>query len=154
MIGKTFLIFSFTLLFIPFLFSQKIDYPSHFLQLLKETDLEYFEPLDAGYRDYKPLKNQYLNSHLAIRSNQEKMDIRYFIIPWDDDNPNTSTPNIQAFTTLTNVASNSEEAIISAIQPTRDSMQTAFNADWGITYFFKPKSVFSERQHCRRTARC
>ena len=133
---------------------QKINYPPHFLHLLEKSNLEFFKPLDAGYKDYKPLKNKYLNSHFAIRSNKEKMDIRYFIVPWDDHDLNTSNPNIRTFTTLTNVATNAEEAIISAIQPTKETLLKEFNADWGMTYFFKPKPVFSERIHCRMVAIC
>ena len=137
-----------------FLFSQKIEYPPLFYNLLEKVEAEYFEPVDAGYRDYEPHKNKYLNSHFAIRSNKEKMDIRYFIIPWNDDNPNASNPNIRTFTTLTNVATNSDDAIISAIQPTKESLLKEFNADWGMTYFFQPKDIFSDREHCRMIALC
>ena len=144
----------FTLLFTTTLSSQKIDHSPHFHHLLNKIEAEYFEPLDAGYKDYRPLKNEYLNSHFSIKSNQEKMEIRYFIIPWNDDDPNTSTPNIQTFTAMTNIAVNTKEAIISAIQPTKESLSTDYNADWGMTYFFKPKPVFSNREHCRMIALC
>ena len=135
-------------------FSQKIEYPPHFHQLLNQVEAEFFEPLDAGYRDYQPLENEFFNSHFAIRSNREKMDIRYFIVPWNDENPNASNPNIRTFVTLTNVATNAEEAVISAIQPTKETLLKEFNADWGMTYFFQPKDVFSEREHCRMIALC
>ena len=134
--------------------SQKIEYPPNFLQLLNETNLEFFEPLDAGYRDYKPAENEFQNSHFAIHSNREDLDIRYFIVPWDEDNPSTTNPHLRTFTTISNVATNEDEAVISAIQPTKEMLLKDFNADWGMTYFFSPKKHFSDKQHCRMLALC
>ena len=132
--------------------SQKIDYPPDFLQLLVRVNLEFFEPLDAGYRDYRPVENEFQNSHFAIHSNKEGLDIRYFIVPWEEQNPSSTNPHIRTFAALSNVATNADEAIISAIQPTKKTLQTDFNADWGMTYFFTPKKHFSDKHHCRMLA--
>ncbi len=134
--------------------SQKIDYPPNFLQLLKETNLEFFEPLDAGYREYQPVENEFQNSHFAIHSSKEDLDIRYFVIPWEEQKPNTTNPHLRTFATLTHVATNADESVISAIQPTKEMVQKDFNADWGMTYFFTPKKHFSDKQHCRMLALC
>ena len=134
--------------------SQKIDYPTDFLQLLKKTNVEFFEPLDAGYRDFEPVENEFQNVHFAIHSRKEDLDIRYYIVPWDEHNPSTTNPHLRTFAALTNVATNADEAIISAIQPTKEMMQKDFNADWGMTYFFTPKKRFSDKPHCRMLALC
>lgn len=116
--------------------------------------MEIFEPLDAGYKGFRPAANPYLNAQFALKSSKEKLEIRYKILPWEEHNPNASNPNIQAFVTLSNIASNADDAIISAIQPSQKSMLHDFNADWGISYFFKPKAAFSHHQHCRMVALC
>ena len=134
--------------------SQKIEYPPDFLQLLKKTNLEFFEPLDAGYRDYQPLENEFQNVQFAIHSNKEGLEIRYAIVPWDEQNPSTINPHIRTFAALTNVATNADEAVISAIQPTKEMLLKDFNADWGMTYFFTPKKHFTNKQHCRMLALC
>ena len=136
-------------------FAQKIAYPSHFHALLDSVGVEFYEPTDAGYRDYEPLENRWQPCHFAIRSRREKMDIRYYIEPWNDDIPMSSQPNLNTFRTLTMVASTDDEtAMISGMQPTKKSLLEEFNADWGMTYFFKPKSEFSEMPHCRMMSLC
>ncbi len=134
--------------------SQKIDIPPHFYQLLGKARLEFFEPLDAGYKDYRPAKNEFQDCHFAIRSSKEDMDIRYFVIPWNEDNPNSVNPHVSTFATLSNVATNADEAVISAIQPAKETLLQDFNADWGMTYFFTPKEAFSDKKNCRLTALC
>lgn len=137
------------------LLAQKIEYPPQFLQLLDSVGIEFYEPLEAGYRDYEPLENRWQPCHFAMRSRKEKLDIRYYIEPWNDESSMASLPNVNTFRTLTMVAStDGETASISGIQPTKQSLLDEFNADWGMTYFFKPKTEFSEKPHCRMMALC
>ena len=144
-----FLFFSFSLR------AQKIEYPSEFIHLLDSVGVDFYEPLEAGYRDYEPLENRWQPCHFAMRSHKEKMEIRYYIEPWNNDQTMASLPNINTFRTLTMVASTDDEtARISGIQPTKKSLLDEFNADWGMTYFFKPKIDFSEKPHCRMMALC
>ncbi|HFA49821.1 MAG TPA: hypothetical protein ENJ95_12505 [Bacteroidetes bacterium] len=134
--------------------SQKIDCPPAFRGLLKKANLDFFEPLDAGYKNFEPAENEYLNAQFAIRSAKEKLEIRYFIIPWEEDNPLASNPHISTFTALANVATNADEEVVSVIQPTAAMLQKDFNADWGMTYFFRPKEAFSDKKSCRMVALC
>jgi hypothetical protein len=141
-------------LFGPSLSAQKIHFPPQFQQLLDQTGIEFFEPLDAGYRDIVPLENEYQSCHFAIRSKREDLQIRYFILPWNDGDPTTTNPHLATFRALTSVAVNSDEAVISAIQPEREKLRNDFNADWGMIYFFQPKPGFSELPACRMVSLC
>ncbi len=134
--------------------AQKISYPSQFQQLLTQAGLEFFEPLEAGYRDIEPLKNDFQHCQFAIRSRKEGLQIRYFILPWNDDDPTTTNPHLVTFRAITSIAINEDEAVISAIQPTKETLLKDFNADWGMIYFFQPKPGFSDKPSCRMVALC
>jgi hypothetical protein len=131
---------------------QKIDYPPLFTQLLAETSIEFFEPIDAGYRSINLPPNEFQNCQFAIRSNKEDLEIRYFIMPWDEDNPLSLNPHVATFRALTNIATNADEAVISAIRPGREDLLEDFNAGWGMVYFFRPKPAFSNQPMCRMLA--
>ena len=141
---------AFLILLLPqFLFGQKT---AHFTQLLEQAGLEIFEPLDAGYRSIQPLENDYLNCQYAINSNQGHLEIRCYVLPWNDANTSTTAPHVATFQVLTSVATNADEAVISAIQPTKSDLLRDFNADWGMTYFFRPKPAFSNEPACKMLA--
>ena len=125
---------------------------SHFAQLLEQAGLEVFEPLDAGYRTIQPLENDYLNCQYAIKSNRENLEIRYYVLPWNEADASSTNPHVATFRVLTSVASNADEAVISAIQPSKSDLLRDFNADWGMTYFFTPKTAFSQVPTCKMMA--
>jgi hypothetical protein len=132
--------------------AQKIDFPADFRQILNQTGVEFFEPLDACYKDFQPPVNEFQNCQFAIRSRREDMEIRYLVIPWNENNPATTAPHVITFRTLTTLASNADEAVISAIQPEKEVLQKDFNADWGMIYFFQPKAGISDLPNCRMVA--
>lgn len=134
--------------------AQKIDMPDDFRQLLNQAGLEFFEPLEAGYHDIRLPENDYQNCQFAIRSGKEDLQIRYFVLPWNDEDPVSTQPNLATFRALTSIATNADDAVISAIQPGRETLQKDFNADWGMIYFFKPKPGFSDQPFCRMIAVC
>ncbi len=128
---------------------QKIEISPHFYSLLDSAGLEFFEPLEAGYRDLQPLPNPFQDYQFAMRSGKEKLEIRYFIMPWDENKPESTLPNVESFRTVTSVASNAQDALISAIQPEPQKILEDFNADWGMIYFFQPKEEFANWPFCR-----
>jgi hypothetical protein len=136
------------------IFAQKVDIPVSFFRLLNQAGIEFFEPLDAGYKEIELPENEYQNCQFAIRSGKENMQIRFFILPWNDQDPLATQPNIVTFRTITSVASNADDAVISAIQPDRETLHKDFNADWGMIYFFQPKPGFSLYPNCRMIAIC
>ncbi|MCF8247027.1 MAG: hypothetical protein K9J37_18870 [Saprospiraceae bacterium] len=134
------------------LLSQKSEQHVAFEHLLESAGLEFFEPLDAGYRTIQPQENDYLNCQYAINSNREHLEIRYYVQPWNEADANTTAPHVSTFRVLTSVATNAGEAVISAIQPTKETLLRDFNADWGMTYFFTPKPAFSDKPACKLLA--
>lgn len=132
--------------------SQVIDYPVHFLELVNQANLEFFEPIEAGYRAVHVQDNEFQQYDFGIRSGKEKLEIRYFILPWNENNPYSTQPNITAFRAVTNAATNADEAVISAIQPAKETLEKDFNADWGMVYFFQPKPGFANSPFCRMVA--
>lgn len=133
-------------------FGQKIEHTDQFDDLLRRAGVEVFEPLDAGYRSFEPLENQYLNCHHAISSNREDLQIRYYVLPWDERNYLSTAPNVATFLTITNLATNADEAIITALRPDSESLRRDFNADWGMTYVFTPKPAFDSAPICKMIA--
>jgi hypothetical protein len=111
--------------------------------------LELFEPLEAGYKSLNPEPNPFQDYDFAIRSSKEKMEIRYVIMPWVEDSLTSELPNVLTFRTVTNVASNTENLLISAIKPPDEQLLKDFNADWGMIYFFVPKPRFANWPYCR-----
>ncbi len=146
---KTFSTAFFVLLLQQVLLGQKTAYIA---QLLDQAALEVFEPLDAGYRAFQPMENEYLNCQYAVHSNREALQIRYYVQPWNEADKITTTPHVATFRVLTSVASNADEAIISAIQPDQAALLRDFNADWGMVYFFQPKSAFAQAPSCKMLA--
>lgn len=136
------------------LHAQKIQYPPDFQQLLTLAGLEFFEPVEAGYRDIQLPENEFQPCQFALRSGKEDLQIRYFIQPWDDLDPRTTNPHVTAFRAVTSIAANAEETVISAIRPARETLLNDFNADWGMIYFFQPKPGFSDLPNCRMIALC
>jgi hypothetical protein len=136
------------------LLAQKIEQPAHFTQLLQQAGLEVFEPLDAGYKDFEPWENDYLRCQHAIRSNSEDLQILYYVLPWNERDYMSTAPNVATFLAITNLATNAEDAIISALRPDSQSLRRDFNADWGMTYIFTPKPAFADSPICKMIALC
>lgn len=132
--------------------AQKIDYPNGFSELLDKAGVDFFEPVEAGYKDTRPVRNEFQNYHLAIFSKKEDMEIRYVISPFEKGDPFSNNPHIAVARTMSSVAVNDHEKLISAIQLEREALQNDFNADWGMVYFFTPKPGFSAYPHCRMLA--
>ncbi|MCC6724418.1 MAG: hypothetical protein IT258_07900 [Saprospiraceae bacterium] len=134
--------------------AQSLAQPAQFAQLLQQAGVEFMEPVDAGYKDYEPLENQYLNCHHAIRSHSEDMEIRYYLLPWNEADLASTMPHVSTFITITNLATNADDAIIAALRPDSQSLRRDFNADWGMTYIFTPKPAFSDSPICKMVALC
>ena len=131
----------------------QIDVSDHFNQLLDDADLEFLEPVEAKYKDIRIGKNLYQSYDFAIRSRKEKMEIRYLIEPYNEKDPTADIPHLSSIRLLTHLASNGEEAgVITGLDIEAEKLKTDFNADWGKTFFFKTKTSFSTRSHCKMLA--
>ena len=132
--------------------AQRIDYPAGFARLLNQCDLVWFEALDAGYRDVYQNSDSPVLCDLAIRSQKEDLEIRVKIIPWLQREVKSQTPNVIAWRTLTDVAVNDDDNLISGIQLSLEEARERFGADMALMYFFTPKPTFSNYPYCRMLA--
>lgn len=129
--------------------AQKIEYSEEFLTLAERANLMMMEPYEAGFRTCVPPLNDYLNCQHAICSEQKNLEIRYYIVPWDSTDERTMVPHVLTMQVLVNVAQNSQEALIFSKEFNTETLENSFHADWGFTYFCKPKPGFSLAQDCR-----
>lgn len=132
-----------------FLSAQNIAYPKNFKKLLKAANIDFFEPLESRYKDFAIQKNDLARYDFCMASRKEKMEIRYSIIPWSEENFMSQNPHLLIMRTVSSIATNEQEYIITATQMNKFDLQNDFNADWGMTYFFRPKEAFSSQPHCR-----
>lgn len=135
-----------------YVLAQKTEHSITFDQLLDQANLEIFEPVDAGYRAFEPLENEFLNCQYALNSNREDLQLRYYVLPWSEQDTFSTIPNLAAFWVVTSVASNADDNLISAMQLDPDLLINEFNADWGMLYFFAPKPAFSTATGCKLLA--
>ena len=141
------------LVFIPFLVQgQKIDQPTHFTDLLDRSGLEFLAPLDAGYKDVTVIKNFLQDYNFAIRSRKEKLEIRYLIEPWQENDPSFQAPHVRCVSKLMNLATNNQEVVMTGLDIDTSQLAEEFNADWGKVFFFQPKPHFSKNQHIKMLA--
>lgn len=140
----------FCFLCLPFgLQAQKIDQSAHFQELLLACQLEFLAPLDAGYKDVSVLRNSVQNYDFAIRSRKEKLEIRYLLEPYQENNPGFETPHIRSIQKLMHLASNEQDFVMTGLDVDPELLKEHFNADWGKIFFFRPKLRFCNYQHVK-----
>lgn len=147
---KKYLLPLFFLFFINSVFGQKIELNEAFQAKLNEVKVDFFEPLEAAYRDVPVQKeaNKFQDYDFAIRSKKEKLEIRYLIHPIEDNDLAFLPPSANFIRILTHLASNDDEHLIAVHSMTNEGLKT-FGADWGKEAVFTPKSVFSDKKHCK-----
>ena len=130
--------------------SQKIELSDGFTKKLSAATIDFFVPLDGGYKDIAVFKEakQFQTYDYAIRSKKEQLEIRYLITPIENNKRAYLPPSVNFMKTLTHLASNNEEHLIAVHSMSKEALEF-FNADWGKEAVFHPKVVFSKRQHCK-----
>lgn len=130
----------------------QIDLPENFSLLAEQMGVDFMAPLDAGYKDIRVYSNRHQNYEFAIRSRKEKLEIRYHLEVEDEKRPMTSLPHIRCLQMISNLASNEEEKVISALSLPDTLTAADLNADWAKVFFFEPKKDFSTRLTCQMLA--
>lgn len=132
----------------------QVDYSPRFLQLLQHAQMDFYEPVEARYKDIPVWKEaaQYQAYDFAIRSRKEALEIRYVIFPFDKKSPVFQAPGVECTRVTMHLASNDEDALISALGIGEEELEESYNADWGKIFFFQPKKSFSQRKHCKMLA--
>lgn len=128
--------------------AQSDIFTADFFALQERTGAEIFLPVESDFKPTKVLEQPYQKYQAAIRSRKEKLEIRYALTPFQEDNPLTSAPQVQMMRTVMSVGSNDEEAVV-AYHKISEADLKFFNADAGKTAFFRPKTGFSSLPFCK-----
>ena len=137
---------SLLLMEIPPLYAQPEKFSSSFQEKLDALQLDVFLPLDSDYRTYPLASDAFQEYDYHIQSRKERMEIQFLAIPYQENKPGTHYPHIMASRTATHMATNAEDAPITLLSLGTKELEE-FNADWGVIYFFTPKSQVSGRNH-------
>ena len=128
----------------------QIELKDVFRQKLEKAGLYFIEPVEGKYKplniDHRDLYQKY---DFAIRSRKEKMEIRYLIEPWRENNPLSGLPHIRATQLVMNITTNEGEGMIIGQTIGQDDLLDDFNADWGKVFYFEPKDAFSLNNECK-----
>lgn len=142
------------LIFISFLLScrlaqAQISIDESFQQKLDQLGIFFIEPLEGKYKELKNIDNPFQSYDFAIRSRKEKMEIRYLIDPWRDNNPLSGAPQVRSTQLLMHLATNQGEGMIIGQNIGYEKLLDDFNADWGKVFYFEPKDDFSLYKECK-----
>ena len=142
----------FTLFILLLLFSQKttaqIEVPQAFQELLTATQSVFVQPLENQYKKTKVHENYILTADFAIRSKKKDLEIRFHLIPEKEGDPLNNVPHMRCFNMANSVATNDEEARV-AYHEMSKAEREKYHADWGATFFFQPKDIFSRKKDCK-----
>lgn len=130
----------------------QIELTPEFRSLLDSTGLGFIFPLEGKYKATKAIGAQYEHYDFAIRSRKEGIEIRYAVYPYDEKDFTSIAPHAATMRLVTHLASNDEEAMISALSIAPDEIAENYNADWAKLFFFQPKGVFSSAKQCKLLA--
>lgn len=120
-----------------------------FQQKLNRAGLFFMEPVEGKYKTLRKPADLYQHYDYAIRSRGEKMEIRYLVEPWRENNPLSGVPNVRATQLVMHLATNQGEAMIIGQSIGQETLLDDFNADWGKVFYFEPKDAFSLNRECK-----
>lgn len=123
-----------------------------FNTILDEMELSLLYPVEANYNSVAVIENTVQPYDFAIWSRKEKLEIRYFLEPYQEADKTFETPHIRASRLLLNLAANDEESIITGHAIKESELKEQFQADWGKVFYFRPKSSFSPLGNCKMLA--
>lgn len=128
----------------------QVKLTERFSELLFDSNMEFIIPVEHKYRTVKRAgASGYEPFDLAIYSRKEKIEIRFAIHPYEEEDLYSLAPHAACMRTVTHLASNDENSIISVLSLTPESLSSDFNADWGKVIVFKPKDQFSFATTCK-----
>lgn len=123
-----------------------------FARLLGQAGIEFIEPVEANYKRVPAWKNPIQSYDYAIRSRKEGIEIRYLIRPYELGAPASGAPHVQASRLAMHLATNDPDYRIAAREIDPEILSDGFHADWGMQFFFRPKTGFARRNHCELLA--
>lgn len=129
--------------------AQRIDLSDDFNQLLQQVEAQLVLPVETDYKDIRPVSNPWMDYDFSIRSRKERMEIRYKISPYQQEDKSFYAPHVKAMRAALQLATNDEDALVSTIALSSKSLTEDYQADWGKLYTFQPKESFSHRNTCQ-----
>ncbi|MEM8906921.1 MAG: hypothetical protein AAGD05_03665 [Bacteroidota bacterium] len=126
----------------------QIERSTAFEQQLQQAQLDFFEPSENSFKQLPIRKNTVQTYDFAIQSKREKVEIRYVILPAQDQVLDDFPP-VNFTAKASSVASNEEEEFMVFHAMDEATLKNTFNADWGASAFFRPKIGFSNKRHCK-----
>jgi hypothetical protein len=139
--------FAWTTLSVFSLFGQPADAPAAFTDKLEQLQVELYQVLDSDFKPAATTAQDFQPCDFAWHSRKDKLEIRYLALPWKEGDPASQYPHILAARTAAHVATNAEGAPMTLLSLGSEELD-AFGADWGVAYFFMPKSLFAAQRHC------
>lgn len=133
-------------------YAQELEFPAAFEKKLIETNLWISQPLDAGYELHPIFENEHQDYDFSIRSRNEYMEIRYYVLPYSESDTLSMSPDVLCLRASTAIAVNDDDAYLTMFRINRKELSESFGADWGILYFLTPKPGFSPAKYCRMLA--
>jgi len=132
-----------------YLFGQKIKYTKTMLHKMEQTEIDIFEPTEGKYTSKRPRRNDYQKIDHQVYSKEDKLEIRYTIIPYEKNNPATQIPHVEFMRVISSIAPNEDDTPVTVHTMPSLELSKQFNADWGSIAYFKPKPSFANYKHCR-----
>jgi len=122
-----------------------------FEQLLKSAQVYYAEPLETFFKKDRIEENSVIQFNHALKAKKDPVDIRYKIIPIDESNLERFAPQVKISSMAMHMATNDELDSDMVFHQLDDASLKPYNADFGLTVFFKPKDKITSRTHCKAT---
>ena len=144
------------LLFLFFICSHTLWAQNHetknFQQILAQASLQYNAPLENSYKVIPIESNNIHNYTYAIKSKSKDLEIRYSIKKFQQTDLHTNhIPHLKCLALANTIADNTQDFAI-AVHDISAKNLSKYNADWGAIVYFRPKTQFSTKIHCKMLA--
>lgn len=125
--------------------------PLEYQLQLAQQGLEWISP-EVPFRVQKYLETNYQTYDFALRLPKEKLEVRYLFVPVDEESDEALIPHLRAPRMAMHLASNEEDSYLAAHEVDPLLLDSVYQADWGETFFFRPKQGFSTAENCQMLA--
>jgi hypothetical protein len=118
---------------------------------LAQKELEWI-PQDEPFKIQKNPNPAFQEYDFGINLRKEKLEIRYLFVPIDPESDQALIPHLSVPNMAMHLASNDDDSYLAAHEIAPALLDTIYHADWGQTFFFKPKPIFSTFENCQMIA--
>lgn len=120
---------------------------------LAQHQLEWHEPTDAAnYRVRRGTGVNFLAYDFSVNFRADKLEVRYLFIPDDDAGDAPFIPHLRVPRMAMHLARNDDDSYLAAHAVDVAVLDSVYRADWGQSFVFSPKPLFSAAATCQMTA--